>query len=317
VIRVLLIIPKFFSYENYIKNELEKLGYNVYMIYENPDEFSFKAKFQINLLNNKQKYYDKYFKKKIKNKRFDIVLAIRAAFLSESTIEYIRTISPGAKFYMYQWDSIKNNHNALVISALFDKVMTFDIDDSKKYGWKYRPLFYIKSADRSEKRKYDISFIATLHSKRVKIYQIIKKSNKNCYLYLYSRCSHYLKERYINKNPDFFDVSFKEIKRKPLSLEATNTIMANSDIIVDYTHPNQSGFTMRTCEAIGNKCKIVTNNKNIVKADFYNPNNILIYNEHNYDIPEYFIKLKYVELSDEIYERYSLTNWVNEIMSNE
>ena len=245
------------------------------------------------------------------------VLAIRAAFLSESIIEYIRSTSPDAKFYMYQWDSIKNNHNALVISTLFDKVMTFDIDDSKKYGWKYRPLFYIKSADRSGKRKYDISFIATLHSKRVRIYQIIKKSNRNCFLYLYSRCSHYLKERYINKNPDFLDVSFKEIKRKPLSLEETNTIMANSDIIVDFTHPNQSGFTMRTCEAIGNKCKIVTNNKNIVKADFYNPNNIFIYNEPNYDIPEYFIKRDYIELSDEIYERYSLTNWVNEIMSNE
>lgn len=317
MIKVLLIIPKFFSYENYIKNELEKLGYYVYLIYENPDEFSFKAKFQISLLNNKQKYYDKYFKNKIKNKRFDIVLAIRAAFLSESIIEYIRSTSPDAKFYMYQWDSIKNNHNALVISTLFDKVMTFDIDDSKKYGWKYRPLFYIKSADRSGKRKYDISFIATLHSKRVRIYQIIKKSNRNCFLYLYSRCSHYLKERYINKNPDFLDVSFKEIKRKPLSLEETNTIMANSDIIVDFTHPNQSGFTMRTCEAIGNKCKIVTNNKNIVKADFYNPNNIFIYNEPNYDIPEYFIKRDYIELSDEIYERYSLTNWVNEIMSNE
>lgn len=317
MIKVLLIIPKFFSYENYIKNELEKLGYYVYLIYENPDEFSFKAKFQISLLNNKQKYYDKYFKNKIKDKRFDIVLAIRAAFLSESIIEYIRSTSPDAKFYMYQWDSIKNNHNALVISTLFDKVMTFDIDDSKKYGWKYRPLFYIKSADRSGKRKYDISFIATLHSKRVRIYQIIKKSNRNCFLYLYSRCSHYLKERYINKNPDFLDVSFKEIKRKPLSLEETNTIMANSDIIVDFTHPNQSGFTMRTCEAIGNKCKIVTNNKNIVKADFYNPNNIFIYNEPNYDIPEYFIKRDYIELSDEIYERYSLTNWVNEIMSNE
>lgn len=317
MIKVLLIIPKFFSYENYIKNELEKLGYYVYLIYENPDEFSFKAKFQISLLNNKQKYYDKYFKNKIKNKRFDIVLAIRAAFLSESIIEYIRSTSPDAKFYMYQWDSIKNNHNALVISTLFDKVMTFDIDDSKKYGWKYRPLFYIKSADRSGKRKYDISFIATLHSKRVRIYQIIKKSNRNCFLYLYSRCSHYLKERYINKNSDFLDVSFKEIKRKPLSLEETNTIMANSDIIVDFTHPNQSGFTMRTCEAIGNKCKIVTNNKNIVKADFYNPNNIFIYNEPNYDIPEYFIKRDYIELSDEIYERYSLTNWVNEIMSNE
>ena len=36
---LLLIIPKFFSYEKYIKNELEKIGYKVCLIYENADEF--------------------------------------------------------------------------------------------------------------------------------------------------------------------------------------------------------------------------------------------------------------------------------------
>ena len=52
---------------------------------------------------------------------------------------------------MYQWDSIKNNPNALSISEEFDEVSTFDVEDSKKYGWKYRPLFYIKSNDRIKK----------------------------------------------------------------------------------------------------------------------------------------------------------------------
>ena len=38
--RVLLIIPKYFGYEEYIKREFEKKGAVVYMIYENINHIS-------------------------------------------------------------------------------------------------------------------------------------------------------------------------------------------------------------------------------------------------------------------------------------
>lgn len=90
--------------------------------------------------------------------------------------------------------------------------------------------------------------------------------------------------------------------------------MALSDSIVDYTHPNQTGFTMRTCEAIGNRCKLITNNKRIMDADFYNPNNIYVYDLDNLYIPYSFINNEYEELPEEIFERYSLENWLKDIL---
>lgn len=73
-------------------------------------------------------------------------------------------------------------------------------------------------------------------------------------------------------------------------MSEVNDIMSKSNIIVDYTHPQQTGFTMRTCEAIGHRCKLVTNNKNILKADFYIKDDIYVYDEDEFDIPIEFIK---------------------------
>ena len=55
--RALLIIPKFFSYEQYIKKEIQTLGYDVDMIFENPNEFSIVSKFKLKLVKNKDIYF--------------------------------------------------------------------------------------------------------------------------------------------------------------------------------------------------------------------------------------------------------------------
>lgn len=316
--KLLLIVPKFFSYENEIKKQLESLGYNVLMIYENINEISIKCKFAIKVKNQKEKYFDNYYLKKLKNKKVDIVLAIRSSSLSINVINYIRKNSPKAKLYLYQWDSVNNNPNVLNIANLFDKVSTFDYEDARKYNWNYRPLFYINSTKRKNERKIDISYIGSLHSQRLKVYQELKKyKNLKKYIYIYSKLLHFIKEKYIKRNLDFSKCSVKDIKFKSLSLKKTNKIMSNSNIILDYTHPRQTGFTMRTCEAIGHRCKLVTNNKKILNADFYNPNNIYIYDIDNFNIPNSFLNTKFTEIPLEVYNNYSIKNWVKELIDYE
>ena len=56
----------------------------------------------------------------------------------------------------------------------------------------------------------------------------------------------------------------------PLSQKEMEQIYKDTKIIVDYTAQTQSGFTMRTIESIGYRCKLITNNMNIMDADFYN-----------------------------------------------
>lgn len=54
----------------------------------------------------------------------------------------------------------------------------------------------------------------------------------------------------------------------------------------------------------------------IVNYDFYNPNNILVWNEDLKSIPYEFLNSDYEKLSEDIYQKYSLKNWLNKIFNS-
>ena len=70
---------------------------------------------------------------------------------------------------------------------------------------------------------------------------------------------------------------------------------------------------MRTIEMIGMNKKIITTNENIKEYDFYNSNNILLLNKDLSNLEKSFFETDYQELSSEIYQKYTLENWVKNI----
>ena len=73
---------------------------------------------------------------------------------------------------------------------------------------------------------------------------------------------------------------------------------------------------MRCIETLGAKRKLITTNQAILEYDFYDENNILIVNREAPEIPIEFFSKPYQEISSEIYEKYSLDNWIYTIFSN-
>ena len=127
----------------------------------------------------------------------------------------------------------------------------------------------------------------------------------------------YYKWKYIGRKPEYKNTNNKDVSFKSLSLEETYKMYSRSRIIVDYTHPNQTGFTMRTIEALGNKCKLVTNNKLIKNADFYNPHNVYVYEGTHVEIPIDFTDSEYEEVDEKLYQYYSLNGWLNTLLGND
>ena len=322
--RALLIMPKYFGYEEKIKSEFRMQGISSETIYENVDEISFIYRFvYVYLKKYKASIMEKYYGNKLKNLKQppDIILVIRGQSLTKKVMDQMKTLYPGAEYIMYQWDSVENNKEILDITNYFDRILTFDMKDADKYGWKYRPLFYCSGAERNDSRKYDLTFIGSLHSQRIaivnKIHDITRQKGLHEFTYLFTIRTHYLKQKCILHNTDFANGKNEDIKYKSLSLVETNNIFAESNIVVDYTHPKQNGFTMRTIESIGNKCKLITNNKNVLQADFYNSNNVYVYDPENFTIPDQFLNEPFIELPDEIYERYSIKSWIKDILGIE
>lgn len=310
---ILVIMPKYFGYEEYIRKWLEK-KYNVTMIYENMDEVSLIYRFiYVYLKKYKDYFMTKFYKKNI-TKVYDIVLVIRGASLTTSVMKYIKETSPNAKYYMYQWDSIAYNQRALEIAPFFEKISTFDERDAKDNNWFYRPLFYVCKSERECKRHYKICFIGSLHSQRAKVYNYISKMGLNVFLYMYAPLTHFIKQKFIKRTEEFKYIEKKDMKFNSISLEETQKVYSDSDIVVDFTRENQQGFTIRTIESIGHKCKLITNNKKILEADFYNPKNVYVYDIDNFHIPDNFINDEYEILDSKIYDKYSLDTFLEELL---
>jgi hypothetical protein len=84
-------------------------------------------------------------------------------------------------------------------------------------------------------------------------------------------------------------------------------------VLVDVQQKNQDGLTFRIFEALGYKKKLITNNQDIVTYDFYNPNNIFVISESNYEVPSSFFETDFVEIDSDILSKYKLDNWIFEV----
>lgn len=64
---------------------------------------------------------------------------------------------------------------------------------------------------------------------------------------------------------------------------------------------------------VGLKRKLMTTNTNIKQYDFYRPEDQIVIDRHSVKIDVDKLKQKYVDIPDDVYQKYSLRSWVREI----
>ena len=273
------------------------------------------------------RYYFSFIDRNINNK-YDYILVIRGEYTPCGALRKLKESFPAAKMILYMWDGMhKQNTNGIEVKwDFFDEVYTFDrIDyEANKDRIKFLPLYYygellpdkVKDCN-SNDCKYDVSFIGTGHADRVRIVKdVIQQCNaNNLKTYTYFFMPHpiiFWQNKLLNR--DFKGVSIKEINFKMLPFDSLYGVYADSRCVVDVEHPGQHGLTMRSIEIIGLKRKFITTNADIVNYDFYNPNNILVIDRKNPIVDPGFFSVPYEPLSDEIYEKYSLKNWILSVL---
>ena len=124
----------------------------------------------------------------------------------------------------------------------------------------------------------------------------------------------YIKQKYIIKNKDYVDLKIKDIKFRSLPIKKTYDIYSNTRIMADYTIPGQNGYNIRIIESLACRYKVVTNNRYVKEADFYDSNNIWVYEDDRFEIPENFLKNEYKELANDIYQKYSINEWIRRVL---
>lgn len=316
--KILLLYARFFEYDKIVRNKLIQRG-AIVDLYDARANISTIGKA---LLKKTDKFYKKKqlrFHKKIchlnRNKNYDFIFTNEN--LSTEVLSIYKEAFPNSVFILYLDDSVANFRKINETFQFYDKVLTFDSEDSKEYGIEFRPLFFndlCSMAKNSAEKKHDICFIGTAHSDRMAIItKIIKKypdRKIDLYLFLQSRFVYFY--MFFTKK-EFRKYKFKFFKYKKINMNKVVEMISDSKAVLDIQHPNQTGLTMRTIESIGLKKKIITTNRKIEQYDFFNPNNIFVIDRDNPSFDEKFFDTDYVDIGEQLYHKYSIDGWIDDV----
>lgn len=319
--KVLFIYISFFGYENEITNAIIKKGADV-IAYD--ERFSNKkiVKITYRFFPFLSKiisfiYFFLIYQKVKKLDKIDFLFVLKGEVIPYWFIKKIKSRFENASLIYYTWDSFKNNPNGVKIHEIFDKSFTFDIKDSQEFNLIFRPLFsvfYNKSV--SKPNNYLAGTIITAHSDRIgvfnRIYNELGLNNIETKYYLYSRI------KIIDRIKKTLIKSSKIVLfDKPLTIKDSYEFLSDVKYVIDINHPQQTGLTMRSIEALVNKKKLITTNSNIKDYCFFNENNICVVDRLAIKISERFLNTDFLEYPEEIIQALTIDGWIEAIFSEE
>ena len=322
--KVLMFCPTFFGYEKRLELALLNSGYDVDLYDERPSNGFFGKtfirlgfKFYRPVVNN----YIESIIAENKGKDYDYILVVKGEVLWEPQLKLLKKAYPNAKLVLYLWDSVINTRNCEKNMPFYDKVLSFDPEDAKKFNIPFLPIPYGKeyTYENTENYEYAAAFIGTAHSVRPRVVKAIKKQceemGEKCFTYFYSP---HIMVYLLNKltNPDYKYLPLKEVNFKPISAKEVSDIYNKSKCVIDIEHPRQNGTTTRPVELLPLKKKIITTNSYVKNFKFYNEDNFLIIDRNNPKIDKSFIDSCYQPVADEIVYEYSPKRFVETLLED-
>ena len=321
--QALLIAPRYFGYETDIVEELQRQGAQVDMLPDRPFEsplFKAATRFRPELTRS---VADRFFAERLEQlarRQYDLILVVQGESVTCSTLSAMRAAYPRARLVFYTWDSLKNKPFARANLRHYDDCLSFDPVDSKRHGMRYRPLFFSRGFERPVPAmfEYDISFVGTVHSDRYRVVRRVAEAlpaGAHAHWYLYMQAPWmYLARRLFthavagSRRADF--------RFQTLNKAAVQQIFFDSKAVLNIEHPKQTGLTMRTIETVGSGTKLITTNAAVREYDFYDRNNICVVDRTDPFIDPSFLETPYAAVPAHIYQRYRLSQWVNDTCSS-
>lgn len=314
--KILLICPDFYDYKEKIEAELCERGYEVFSFNERPRRWVYtfvKRLLPKRLMHFFYDFYFLYYLGILEN-NYDEFLCIRGEVVSIKFLEKLRESNPNINSILYQWDSV-NVTNFTRIMKYFDKVKTFDFEDSERFGLEYIPLFYGEEYyfdNLNNDLIYDLVYVGSFNNERYAVINEIKKCCESIglkyYFHLYISFPDYVKLKFFSN----LNVKKEDVKFNILTREDVVELNSKSRCVLDVENIKQTGFTMRTFETLATGRMLITTNKNINKlVDF--KEQYFFMDRDNISLPDdvsSFSPKKSKAISS-----YSLKNWLERILS--
>ncbi|MDO5655197.1 MAG: hypothetical protein Q4G27_03560 [Flavobacteriaceae bacterium] len=302
------------GYVSMIEQEMKRQGHVVNhlkmneMAYAYPD---FKSKVK-NLVTKTLFNYN--FKREILAKRLqielnkisqqDVILIISADWLPKNFVDALRI--KATRMIAWFYDAAANYPRIPYMVSAFDQAYTFEPSDAEKFNMEFLPNFnpYNEVQDRKTAEKYLFHVSSERKGRKNMLINLAKQLEKADVLYDIYLISHANEEN-----------SWIHIQKEGITLNQVHAKLKKASYQIDIQRERQLGVSFRIFEAMGMQQKIITTNTAIAAYDFFDSNNILILNPNQIEIPESFFELKYRPIAKEIYNKYTIENWVKKILN--
>lgn len=241
----------------------------------------------------------------------DIIIIIydRSLFANNiKFIKYLRKRFPKCKL-VYMFTNIVKisgaNDNGFVsmLNEMYDIVYAFDPSDAKKYNFHYSPLIYSYNR-KNVKEKNQVFYVGRAKDRYemlINVYEKIKELNLDRKFYIFG----------VNEKNQKYKSQIEY--NKYISYDECLKNIQESSCIIDIIQGESEGFTIKTCEAVFYDKLLITTNKNVKKAPFYDERFILVIDSAEDINMEFFNNAKKVKYSYEGKKYFSVDTYLKRL----
>ena len=214
------------------------------------------------------------------------------------------------RLIIWRWNSVGKIDDEFNQLKKYGEIWTFDKKDAELNGWKLNTQFYFINDESNNlmcescgrNNAYFVGDNKGREKNLEKIYKLLTKTDVICDFWVCNKKGNLAGIKNVENFISYEDV-ISEVKKH--------------SILVDLVKEGQTGITMRTMEALFYEKKLITNNKELKKADFYCENNIFIIGENHAEELRPFLSKKYIKIDPSIIERYTFENWLHRFVGLE
>jgi len=312
--KITIIAPNSFGYIDFLIDALKsKEGVDVSYINFSEFIYTYSSTFDkvknaiIKIIfkkNKKETYVSQCIVKSLLAKETqDFIVVIRPDKLEKSTLFELKKRTK--HFYAFYFDAISNFPKKVGLITLFDKVFSYEKEDVKTYKLEFITN-YIYDFENSldETREYKVFNISSYDERFTQLRDVAKYMKNHAINYkIIVRKERVIVDEMVSIVPEY------------LPLEKVKQLLLKSEILLDIQKSNQKGLSFRVFEALGYEKKLITTNKYVAEYDFYSPNNILIIDPDNIQIPTSFLEGTYQTIPMAILYPYTMEGWIKKVFA--
>lgn len=319
---IMVLMPADAGIHAEIRRNLEQLGFRVKMVTGLPERFRYRGLGERlrNLLHKAtgdREYKRRLILEQIKNQvdrsieeagRVDFALVIRADCFTHAQLAKARRNS--GRCYGYHWDGVSRFPGVAERVRYFHRFYVFDPADARlAEGVAHTDNFWFDRVAEdcvSTKPDVDVYYIGTYDSRvpfLLRTFERLRLQGQTIRAIIAGSTP--------GPRPDIAGVSFPE---QGITYSENLDLLPSARVILDVPHLDvHQGLSLRVFEALGSGKKLITTNPQVLRCDFYHPDNIHLLTDDDAALAR-FLSVPIVPVAPELRLRHGFSAWLRRVL---